>query len=108
MPQTPNGKAMAKMFRLFCNLAEQDANAIVVYYDVYSVACLAAFHQDHWKDTFSQWQKHHLNQDHSERAMILPPPQQDCIHCVAWACSHYLQLQWPAVFFNIKFLHMAL
>jgi hypothetical protein len=60
-PQTPHGKAMAKMFRHFCNLAEQDANAIVVYFGFYSVACLAAFHQHHWKDTFAQWQKCHPN-----------------------------------------------
>ena len=44
-PQTPNGKAMAKMFCRFCDLAEQDACAIVVYFGVYSVPRLAAFHQ---------------------------------------------------------------
>ena len=53
-PQTPNGKAMAKMIRHFCDLAEQDASAIVVYFGMYSVARLAAFHQDHKKDTFAQ------------------------------------------------------
>jgi hypothetical protein len=57
----PRGKAMAKMFCRFCNLTEQDANAIVVYFGVYSVAYLAKFQQDHWKDTFAQWQKRHPN-----------------------------------------------
>jgi hypothetical protein len=52
---------MAKMFRRFCNLAKQDVNAIVVYFGVYSIARLGAFHQDHWKDTFAKWQKRHLN-----------------------------------------------
>jgi hypothetical protein len=96
---------MAKMFRHFCDLARQDANAIVVYFGVYSIACLDAFLQDHWKDTFAQWQKRHLNQDGTERARVLSPPQQDRIHCAAWACCHYLRLQWPATFFNIKLLH---
>jgi hypothetical protein len=65
-PQTPNGKAMAKMFRWFCNLPAKDANTIVVYFGVYSVELLAAFQQDHWKDTFTQWQKQYLNRDGSE------------------------------------------
>ena len=95
---------MAKMFCRFCNLAVKDANAIVVYFGVYSVAHLGAFYQDHWKDTFAQWQKRHPNQDGTERTMVLPPPQQDRIHCAAWACHHYLWLQWPATFVNIKWL----
>ena len=66
---------MAKMFRRFCDLPKHDANAIVVYFGVYSVARLAAFQQDHWKDTFAQWQKRHPNRDGTERAMVLPPPQ---------------------------------
>ena len=65
-PQTPHGKAMARMLCCFCNLAEQDANAIVVYFSIYSVAHLAAFHQHHWKDTFAQWQKRHPNRDNTE------------------------------------------
>jgi len=65
-PQTPRGKAMAKVFCRFCDLAEQDADAIVVYFGVYSVARLAAFQQDHWKDTFAQWQKRHPNRDSTE------------------------------------------
>jgi hypothetical protein len=52
-PQTPRGKAMAKMFCRFCDLAKHDANTIVVYFGVYNVNCLAAFQQDHWKDTFA-------------------------------------------------------
>ena len=46
-PQTPREKAMAKMFRRFCDLTKQDANAIVVYFGVYSVAHLAVFQQHH-------------------------------------------------------------
>ena len=60
-PQTPRGKGMAKMFRRFCNLAKRDANTIVVDFGVYSVAGLAVFQHDHWKDTFAQWQKRHPN-----------------------------------------------
>ena len=90
------------MFCRFCDLAKLDANAIVVYIGIYSVTCLGAFHQDHWKDTFAQWQKCHPNG--TERAMVLPPPQQDRIRCAAWACRHYLRLKWPASFFNIKWL----
>jgi len=65
-PQTPHGKAKAKMFRCFCDLAKQDANAIAVYFGMYSIARLSAFHQDHWKDTFANWQKRHPNQDSTE------------------------------------------
>jgi hypothetical protein len=52
-PQTPRGKSTVKMFRWFCDLPKQDANAIVVYFGMYSVARLAAFQQDLWKDTFA-------------------------------------------------------
>lgn len=52
-PQTPHGKEMTKMFCHFCDLAEQDVNAIVVYFGVYSFAHLATFQQDHRKDTFA-------------------------------------------------------
>lgn len=107
-PQTPRGKAMAKMFRRFCDLPKRDANAIVVYFGVYSAVRLAAFHQDHWKDTFTQWQKRHPNRDGSERAMVLPPPQQDRIRCAAWACRHFLRLRWPARYFNICWLRPQL
>ncbi|KAL3786440.1 hypothetical protein HJC23_011021 [Cyclotella cryptica] len=72
VPQTPNGKAMAMMFRRFCDLAKWDANAIVVYFGIYSAPCLAAFQEDHWKDTFAQWQKRHPNRDGTERAMAIP------------------------------------
>ena len=60
-PQTPNGKTMVKMFHHFCDLAQRDANAIVIYFGIYSVARLATFQEDHWKDTFTQWQKRHPN-----------------------------------------------
>ena len=103
-PQTPSGIAMAKMFDHFCDLPKRDANAIMVNFGVYSIARLAAFQQDHWKDTFAQWQKHHPNQDGTERAMVLPLPQQDRICCAAWVCRHFLRLLWPARFFNINWL----
>ena len=103
-PQTSRGKNMAKMFRRFCDLPKRDANAIVVYFGVYSAARLAAFQQDHWKDTFAQWQKRHPNRDGTERAMVLPPPQQDRIRCAAWVCRHYIRLRWPPTFFNINSL----
>jgi hypothetical protein len=100
-PQTPNGKAMAKMFRRFCDLPAKDANAIVVYFGVYSVERLTAFQQDHWKDTFTKWKKWHPNRDGLEQVMILSPPQQDRIYCTAWACHHFVRLQWPQEFFEI-------
>ncbi len=90
VPQTPKGKEMAKMFRRFCDLPAKDAGAIVVYFGVSNVERLAAFKQDHWKDTFSQWQKRHPNRDGSERVMVLSPPQQDRIRCAAWACHHFV------------------
>jgi hypothetical protein len=77
--QTPNGKKMVKMFKRFCDLTDHDANAIVMYFGIYSKACLAEFLHDHWKDTFTQWQERHPNQDGIEWAMVLSPPQQDCI-----------------------------
>jgi len=77
MAQTPNGKAMVKMFKRFCDPPDQDASAIVVYFGVYSEGCLAEFLHDHWKDNFTQWQKHHPNRDGTERAMVFSPPQQD-------------------------------
>ena len=42
-PQTPRCTAMAKMFRRFCDLPKRDANAIVLYFGVYSIVRLAAF-----------------------------------------------------------------
>ena len=103
-PQTPNGKIMAKMFRRFCDLPMKDANAIVVYFGVCTVKRLAAFKQDHWKDTFTQWQKRHPNRDGTERAMVLSPPQQDRIRCAAWVCHHSIRLNWPPTLFNIEWL----
>ena len=52
--QTPNGKAMVKRFKRFCDLTDCDASAIVVYFGVYSEGRLAEFLHDHWKDTFTQ------------------------------------------------------
>jgi hypothetical protein len=72
--QTPNGKKMVKMFRRFCDLTDRDANVIVMYFGVYSKARLAEFLHDHWKDTFTQWQKRHPNRDGTEWAMVLSPP----------------------------------
>jgi hypothetical protein len=95
---------MAKMFRRFCDLPAKDAGAIVVYFGVSNVERLAAFKQDHWKDTFAQWQKRHPNRDGSERAMVLSPPQQDRIRCAAWACHHFVRLRWPKEFFEISWL----
>jgi hypothetical protein len=92
------------MFRRLCNLAKRDANTIVVYFGVGSVKRFAAFQQDHWKDTFSQWQKCHPNRDGTERAMVLSPPQQDRIHCAAWACLHFLWLKRPPRLFNVHSL----
>jgi hypothetical protein len=57
---------MAKMFCQFCDLPKQDANAIVVYFGMYSITHLAIFQDDHWKDTFAQWQKRHPNRDSTE------------------------------------------
>ena len=34
--QTPSNKMMVKMFRRFCDLTEQDTNAIIMYFGVYS------------------------------------------------------------------------
>jgi hypothetical protein len=100
--QTPNGKAMVKMFRRFCDLTDRDASAIVVYFGVYSESRLAEFLHDHWKDTFTQWQKRHPNQDGTERAMVLSPLQQDHIKCATWACWHRGPVPWPMDYFSIK------
>ena len=59
--QTRNGKAMVKMFRRFYDLTDHNASTIVVYFGVYSKGRLAEFLHDHWKDTFTQWQKCHPN-----------------------------------------------
>ena len=48
MPRTEGGKAMAKMLRKFCLLTKANANAIVVYFDVYSENKLAKFQEAHW------------------------------------------------------------
>ena len=55
--QTQNMNQMVKMFKRFCDLTDCDANTIVMYFGVYSEACLAEFLHDHWKNTFTQWQK---------------------------------------------------
>jgi hypothetical protein len=58
---TPNGKIMDKMFKRCCDLTDHDTNAIVVYFGIYSEACITEFLHDHWNDTFTQWQKRHPN-----------------------------------------------
>jgi hypothetical protein len=73
--QTPNWIKMVKMFKRFCDLTDCDADMIVVYFGIYSEARLADFLHDHWKDTFTQWQKRHPNQDGTEQLMVLSPPQ---------------------------------
>jgi hypothetical protein len=82
------------MFCRFFNLPKRDANAIVVYFGVYSIVCIAAFGQDRWKDIFAQWQKRHPNCEGTEQVMVLPPPQQDRIRCAVWVCPHFLWLRW--------------
>jgi hypothetical protein len=79
---------MAKMFTHFYILLQRDANAIVVYFGVSSQSKLADFQHKHWNDTFTHWQKCHLNRDGTEHAMVLSPPLQDRITCAAWACRH--------------------
>jgi hypothetical protein len=93
---------MVKMFRRFCDLTDRNASAIVVYFGVYSEGRLAEFLHDHWKDTFTQWQKCHPNRDGTEWAMVLSPPQQDRIKCAAWACQHRRHVPWPTEYFSIK------
>ena len=83
MPRTEGGKAMAKMLWKFCRLTKADANAIIVYFRVYSENRLAEFQEAHWKDTFTQWQKRHTCPDGTERAMVLLLPQQDRIQFAA-------------------------
>ena len=94
-PKTDTGKAMAKMFVRFCQLSRANARAIVVFFGVSSSNKLADFLEEHWKDTFAQWQKRHPCPDGTERAMVLSPPQQDRIRCAAWACRHLRRLGWP-------------
>ena len=45
--QTLNKKEMVKRFKRFCDLTDRDASAIVVYFGVYSKACLAKFLHEH-------------------------------------------------------------
>ena len=56
-PRTTKGREMAQMFRDFCGLPRSHANAIVVYFGVYTMDILAEFREEHWKDTFTNWQK---------------------------------------------------
>ena len=69
-PRTEGGKAVAKMLRRFCRLAKADANAIIVYFGVYSENRPVEFQEAHWKDTFAQWKKWHTCPDGTERAMV--------------------------------------
>ena len=36
--------------------------------------------------------------------MVLLPPQQERIRCAAWACRHYILLNWPMGYFNVDLL----
>ena len=42
-PQTTKGREMTQMFRNFCDLPQSHANAIVVYFGVYTMDILAEF-----------------------------------------------------------------
>ena len=94
-PRTTKGREMAQMFRDFCGLPRSHANAIVVYFGVYTMDILAEFREEHWKDTFTNWQKRHPCPDGTERAMVLNPPHQDRIKCAAWACRYHNRISWP-------------
>lgn len=80
-PKTEGGKAIAKMFRTFCQLVIANAHDIVFYFGIYSESKLADFQKMHWKVTFAQLQKRHICADGTKRAMVLFPLQQDCIQC---------------------------
>jgi hypothetical protein len=95
---------MVKMCKRICDLTNRDTNMIVMHFGLYSKTCLAEFfhEHEHWKDKLTQWQKHHPNQDSTEQAMVLSPPQQDNIHCTTWVCCHRHHIPWPAKFFSVK------
>ena len=95
VPKTEKGKEMARMLVSFCCLSKSSANTIVVYFGVSTMDTLADFCEEHWKDTFIQWQKHHTCPDGLERVLVLSQPQQDRIRCVAWACRYHRQIIWP-------------
>ena len=67
-PKTKKGKAMARMLVSFCCLSKSSAKTIVVYFGMSTMDKLADFHEDHWKDTFVQWQKCYTCSDGSEQA----------------------------------------
>ena len=94
-PKTKKAKEMARMLISFCRLSKSSANTIVVYFGVSTMDKLADFHKEHWKDTFVQWQKCHTCPNGSEQALVLSPPQQDRIRCVAWACHYHCWIFWP-------------
>ena len=92
-PQALNRKAMVNMFKKFCDLNDRDANAIVVYFGIYSKGCLAEFLHEHWKDTFIKWQRQHPKRDSPEWAMVLSPPSRTAYivlhgHATTGATSH--------------------
>ena len=93
--KTKEGKEMARMLVSFCHLSKSSANTIVVYFGVSTMDKLADFREEHWKDTFVQWQKCHTCPDGLEQVLVLSPPQQDRIRCVAWACRYHHQIFWP-------------
>ena len=56
---------------------------------------LAKFRKEHWKDTFTNWQKRHPCPDRTKHASVLNPPHQDRIKCVAWAYHYHNHISWP-------------
>ncbi len=97
VPKTKKGKEIARMFMNFCRLSKSSANTIVVYFGVSTMDKLADFPEEHWKDTFVQWQKHHICPNGLERALVLSLLPEDRIRCVAWACHYPHQISWPLV-----------
>ena len=57
VPRTAKGQQMAQMLIDFCGLSKSNANTIVVYFGVSTMDKLANFHEEHWQNTFVQWQK---------------------------------------------------
>lgn len=50
---TMKGKEMAKILISFCFLSKSKANTILVYFSMSKMDKSANFHEEHWKDTFS-------------------------------------------------------
>lgn len=87
--QTPNGKAMVKMFKKLCNFPYLVTN-IVVYFGVFIKGFLAEFLCTLWKDMFTQWQNCHPTGNGIEQRISLSPHKQDLVKCAAWVYRHSL------------------